>query len=60
MKSYWEALQDEIQAIPCDWCDETGKELYRICSLDSICRECLETEEYEEPEHGLTLAERNA
>ena len=63
MKSYWEALQGELKKSRCQWCMKESDELYDLnngeWSDTFVCIECLRSTEYEEPERGLNLWERN-
>jgi len=56
-KSLWDVLGEELNRTKCEWC-QTSEETY-VFEDENVCRECLENEEYEEPEHGLTAEERN-
>lgn len=57
-KSLWEVFGDELNRAKCDWCNVSEDDLY-VFEEEVVCRTCLEAEEYEEPERGLTLEERN-
>lgn len=58
MISIWDKYRDEIKILHCDWCDKWSPDMYRF-EDELVCKDCLCNEEYEDPEHGLTLEERN-
>lgn len=59
MKSLWEVLSEngDLDKVNCSWCGDE-EQLYFL-EGDMVCENCLRKEEYEEPEYGLTLEERN-
>ena len=58
MKSWWEAYKDDIKPAECSWC-ESHEDIY-VLDGEMICEECLKDAEYEDPDRGLTLMERNS
>ena len=59
MKTVWTEYYDDIKPIECAWCDGKDHEIYQY-EGEAVCEWCLKNEPVDEPETGLTLAERNA
>lgn len=57
-RSLWDVFRCELKDASCAWCGERSRHLYEF-EDEHVCQECLQAEEYEEPEYGLTLEERN-
>lgn len=55
----WTAYFDDIIAKGCEWCAKDGEFIVYDFFGETVCQDCLMSEQYEEPETGLTLVERN-